>query len=147
MVIGCGVSTNNFLRIFLLGRLPYVGHCDLSGFVVSNNKCVSSPIGVIHACMGWLRTWYILQRQEGKYLFMMAREVFSLHGWRCNFQIGSTPILGWTFYYCCKTIFYCWLCWMFIMLCRGRTFFNMTVSSRYINWIKCPLSKKKSYEK
>ena len=52
--------------------------------MVFNNKCVSSPMQVIHVCTRWLRTWSILQKPEDKDLFMMAstrlermaREVF-----------------------------------------------------------------------
>ena len=66
--------------------------------VVFNNKCVSSPMQVIHVCTRWLRTWSILQKPEDRDLFMMAstrlertaREVFYPHGWRCDLRIGST---------------------------------------------------------
>ena len=66
--------------------------------VVFNNKCVSSPMQVIHICTRWLRTWSILQKPEDRDLFMMvstrlertAREVFYPHGWRCDLRIGST---------------------------------------------------------
>ena len=32
--------------------------------VIFNNKCVSSPMQVIHVCTRWLRIWSILQRPE-----------------------------------------------------------------------------------
>lgn len=43
-----------------------------SNDIVFNNKCVSSPLQVIHVCSQWLRTWSILQRPEDRDLFMMA---------------------------------------------------------------------------
>lgn len=109
----------HFMETFLWGLQPYVWFYNLCCGLCFKMCFISSPG---YSCI-YTMTSYLAypaevggRRSEDKTFlwWRTARKVFSRHGWRCYFRIGSTPVenrtfqifaVKWHFFFVCVEIY------------------------------------------